>query len=114
MANNTVVKGYKLDFVNNVLVMNYTFAAAAGRYGTPENNLLRKIQRDFPSLTVVEKSGRQQKTPKKNKRLTYENIEKHLSGYGNSAELLAKYKEVKAASVTAKSPYKYVSDWFKM
>lgn len=114
MANkNTSIKGYKIDFENNTLTMNYTFASAAGIYGTPENKLLMQIQKDFPKLTIIKKSGRDQKTPKKNKRLTYDNMKKHLSVYDNSAELLAEFEEVKVASLSSKSPYKFVTDWFK-
>lgn len=109
---NTTLKGYKLDFVNNELVMNYTFAAAAEQYGTPENKLLKKIQKDFPKLTIVVKSGRQQKTSKKNKRLTYENMKKHLSVYENSKELLDLFEVVKMASLASKSPYKFMCTWF--
>lgn len=42
-----VTKTIKIDFENNTLTMNYTFAAAAGIYGTPENKLLMKIQKDL-------------------------------------------------------------------
>lgn len=107
------VKGYKLDFVNNVLVMNYTFTTEAQKFGTPEYKLLKAIQEDFPHLKPVTVSGRKQKTPKQNKRLTYANMEKYLSVFDNSKELLAQFVKVKAASAASKSPYKYVCDWFK-
>ena len=30
------ITGYKIDFTTNTITMNYTFAAAAEQYGTPE------------------------------------------------------------------------------
>ena len=108
----TVTNGCKIDFTNNTLVMNYKFHSASQEYGTPENNLVKEILKDFPSLTVVVKAGRDVKTTNKNKRLTYENMEKHISAYENSAELLDVFETVKALSKTAASPYKYVTDWF--
>ena len=39
-------------------------------------------------------------------------MEKHISAYENSAELLDVFETVKALSKTAASPYKYVTDWF--
>ena len=105
-------KGYKINFANNTLVMNYKFHAASQEYGTDENKLVKAILTDFPTLTVIVKAGRDVKTTNKNKRLTYENMEKHISAYENSAELLDVFETVKALSKTAASPYKYVTDWF--
>ena len=104
--------GYKIDFENNTLVMNYKFYAASQEYGTAQNKLVKKIMNDFPSLAVVVKSGRETKTPNKNKRLTYANMEKHIAVYENSDELMEVFESVKALSATVASPYKYVSDWF--
>ena len=105
-------KGYKINFATNTLVMNYKFYAASQEYGTDENKLVKAILADFPALTVVVKAGRDVKTTNKNKRLTYANMEKHISAYENSAELLDVFETVKALSKTAASPYKYVTDWF--
>lgn len=104
--------GCKIDFTNNTLVMNYKFHSASQEYGTPENKLVKEILSDFPSLTVVVKAGREVKTPSKNKRLTYANMEKHIAAYDNSAELMDVFETVKALSKTAASPYKFVADWF--
>ena len=105
-------KGYKINFATNTLVMNYKIYAASQEYGTDENNLVKAILADFPTLTIVVKAGRDVKTANKNKRLTYANMEKHISAYENSAELLDVFETVKALSKTAASPYKYVTDWF--
>ncbi len=104
--------GYKIDFTTNTLTMNYKFHAASQEYGTDENKLVKKILKDFPSLSVVVKAGREVKTPNKNKRLTYDNMKKHIQAYDNSEELLEVFETVKALSKTAASPYKFVSDWF--
>ena len=105
-------KGYKINFANNTLVMNYKFHAASQEYGTDENKLVKAILADFPTLTVIVKAGRDVKTTNKNKRLPYANMEKHISAYENSADLLDVFETVKALSKTAASPYKYVTDWF--
>ena len=97
----------------NTVIMNYKFAAAAAEYGTPEYNILKGIRADFPGMAEVVMSGREQKSPRPNTRLTYENMEKHIRVYDNADELLEVFKTVKAASATVASPYKYVADWFK-
>ena len=114
MANTSMVKpgreGYKILFDTNTVIMNYKFAAAAAKYGTKENTLLKNIRSDFPGMKEVVVSGRVQTTAKANHRLTYENMEKHIRVYENAEELLEVFETVKAASVTLASPYKYVCD----
>ena len=117
MANTSMVKpgreGYKILFDTNTVIMNYKFSAAAAKYGTKENTLLKNIRSDFPGMKEVVVSGRVQTTAKANHRLTYENMEKHIRVYENADELLEVFETVKAASVALASPYKYVCDWFK-
>ncbi len=107
------MKGYKIDFATNTLTMNYKFSAAANQFDTPEYKLVKKIRRDFPELTVVVKAGREKKSARPNARLTYENMEQYIRVYENADELLDVFESVKAMSKSAKSPYKYVCDWFK-
>ena len=105
--------GYKILFATNTVIMNYKFAAAAAEYGTPEYNILKGIRADFPGMAEVVMSGREQKSPRPNTRLTYENMEKFIEVQEDSEALLEVFETVKAASKASKSPYKYVSDWFK-
>lgn len=113
---NTTMKpgknGYKIFFSENTVVMNYTFAKAAGQFGTPEYNLIKEIRKDFPNMVEVVISGREKKSPATNARLTYSNMESHISAYENAGALMEAFKTVKALSKTAASPYKYVHDWF--
>ncbi|MCH5212278.1 MAG: hypothetical protein J1G06_04625 [Oscillospiraceae bacterium] len=105
--------GYKIDFEKNTITVNYKFAAAMKEYGSPEYIVYRQIMHDFPQLELVIKSGRQQKTPRYNKNVKYENMEKYISTFDNSEELMERFNIVKSKSVIFASPYKYVCDWFK-
>lgn len=105
--------GYRICFTNNTVVMNYKFSQLAGQYGTKENDIIRSIRQDFPGLTEIVVSGREQKSPRPNTRLTYANMEKHISTYENAQELLEAFETVKAMSAPLASPYKYVADWFR-
>ena len=106
-------EGYKILFNENTVIMNHKFAAAAAKYGTKENKLMKSIRKDFPGMAEVIVSGRECDKAKTNSRLTYENMEKYIGVHENAAELMEVYKTVKAASVALASPYKYVCDWFK-
>ena len=105
-------EGYKILFNENTVIMNHKFAAAAAKYGTKENNLMKSIRQDFPGMAEVIVSGRECDKAKPNSRLTYANMEKHIAAYDNAAELLEVFETVKALSKPAASPYKFVSDWF--
>ena len=106
-------EGYKILFNENTVIMNYKFAAAAAKYGTPENKLMKNIREDFPGMAEVVVSGREQISAKANTRLTYENMETHIKVYENADELMEVFESVKALSKTCASPYKYVRDWFE-
>ena len=105
--------GYKIIFNENMVVMNYKFAAAAAEYGTKEYKIMKGIRRDFPGMAEVVVSGREKKSPHPNTRLTYENMEIHINAYENANDLLEVFETVKALSKVCASPYKYVCDWFE-
>ena len=112
MANN--VKGYKIDYTANTIYVNHKFYAEAQRnFLSDEAEMLRKIKEAFPSMKIVEKAGKNITTPRPTKRLTYENMKKHIKAYDNADELLERFETVKALSAVVKSPYKYVRDWFE-
>lgn len=108
-----MANGYKIDFTTNTVIMNCTFAKKANEYGSDEYNILKGIREDFPQISVVVKKGREQKKANKNKRLTYDNMRSYIGALKNSEELMKAFEGVVALSTTQKSPYKFVSDWFK-
>ena len=107
-------EGYKILFGENTVIMNHKFAAAAAKYGTKENLLIKRIREDFPGMKEVVVSGRDCDKAKPNHRLTYKNMKKYINAYENAEELREVFKTVEAASKALANPYKYVSDWFKV
>lgn len=110
MTNNTTVKGYKIDFTNNALVMNYKFSKQAMIYGTEEYNIRKNILADYPDMKSVVKAGREQTKPSKTKNLTYENMRGYISVV--CPKRRNEFEDVVIVSKIEKSPYKYVRDWF--
>ena len=51
-------EGYKILFAENTVIMNKKFDAAAAKYGTKENRIIRNIRHDFPGMKEVVVSGR--------------------------------------------------------
>jgi len=110
--NNSTVKGYKINFTNNTITMNYKFYKNAQDITSKEYQLLKAIKEDFPAITLVVEAGRKVTTTQKNKRLTYENMLRHMNSYKNADELVEMFEIVKELSMPLASPYKYVCDWF--
>lgn len=106
------IKGYSIDFSNNTLIMNYKFSQGAKKYNSEEYKILQAIKKDFPEIKIQVKSGREQKAPRYNKRLTYENMKNYIRCFENSEVLLERFDTVKKMSLVVKSPYKFVCDWF--
>ena len=107
------ISGYRINFTTDTLIMNYKFYAASQQYGSPEYKLVKSITKDFPNLTVSVQAGREVTTANKNKRMTYENMKKHIEAYENSADLLDVFETVKALSKPLANPHKFVADWFR-
>ena len=105
-------EGYKILFDRNTVIMNYKFAAAAAKYGTKENVLLKNIRNDFPGMVEVVVSGREQTSARSNHRLTYKNMEKYIGACEDKVVLMAEFATAKEKSKACASPYKYVCDWF--
>ena len=81
-------EGYKILFNENTVIMNHKFAAAAAKYGTKENKLMKNIRKDFPGMAEVIVSGRECDKAKPNSRLTYDNMKKHIAAYDRGIEEL--------------------------
>jgi hypothetical protein len=98
MKNTSAVKGYKIDFTTNTMIVNYTFNDASKVYGSPEYKLLKNVIADFPDIKIAVKSGREKKSPNKNKRLTYENMLKYISVCENAEEMLNAFESTRIRS----------------
>lgn len=110
---NEKITGCKLDFVNETIIVNKKFAAAMKEYGSKEYKFYQKVKCDFPHFETIIKAGRTYTKPRKNKRFSYANMEKYISTFDNADELLQRFILVQVKSKVLKSPYKYVSDWFR-
>ena len=112
MKMKNTVRGYKIDFANNTLYMNYKFAQAANNPKSEEYGLVAGIKKDFPNIKVITRAGRKQTTCNASKRLTYKNMQDYIMGQDNYEPLLASFMLARIESKCAKSPYAFVRDWF--
>lgn len=109
-------KGYKIDVLNNKVLLTGSFLRAAGRLGTPEYKTMMDLRRELPEYKFEEETTTRKKTTNKNKNLTYQNMRGHIQAvYGDTQkgkEALETLDKVVALSKIQSNPYKYVRDWF--
>ena len=106
------IKGCKVDFANNTIIINLKFQKEAKNPGSNEFNLLTDLMAQLPGFTVCPLPGKVITKTRPTKNLTYKHMEKYISTYENADALLAQFKRVKKTSLVLASPYKYVRKWF--
>ena len=111
-----MIKGYKIDVLNNKVYLTASFLRAASRLGTPEYNELLALRRELPDYGFQKAETDRKKTTNKNKNLTYAKMRDHIKAvYGETQkadEMLKMMERVEALSRIQANPYKYVHDWF--
>ena len=101
---------YKIDFTTMTLTMSKAFAEAAYNPTSAEYKTLKRLQKDFPNLTIAQRTHRSPKTANPNKGLTYEKMEKFISTLSNSEELMKQYDYIKECAF---HPHSAVVAWFE-
>ena len=121
MDKNTT-KGYTLNLTAKTLTITKAFEEAVAKGDTPEYRLYKKLMRDIPDLVVERRThktptkyntrtGEVVKRHNKNKGLTYEKMEKFISTFSNSKELMDQYNFIKE---NALAPHSAVVAWFEV
>ena len=114
---------YKIDFVNKTLIVSAAFERKMNDLGSNEYKLYVKLRQDIPDISVVRCTH---KSPTKYhtasgevlrcnpyKHLTYESMERFISGLRQRDELMAVYNFIKNhAALPQTSRYIAVRRWF--
>ena len=100
--------GYNYDALNNTLTISASFAKKASKVGSLEYNIIMKMRRDFPNLTIQQEAKKEGK-----KGLSFGQMEDFIALHRNAKELTAKFEKVKKLSRIQPMPYKYVKTWFE-
>lgn len=99
----------KYDFNQQTmtLTVSASFLKKAGKFNSPEYNLIKRLRADHPALTV--EVAQKQKSSRA--RLTYKQMEGHIQEV--EADVLPLFEKVKKISKVQRSPYNYVRAWFE-
>ena len=100
--------GYNFDALNNVLTISASFAKKASKVGSLEYNIILKLRKDFPDLTIQQEAKKEGK-----KGINYTQMEDFIAMHRNKDELKAEMDKVRKLSRIQPMPYKYVKTWFE-
>ena len=100
--------GYNFDALNNTLTISASFAKKASKVGSLEYNIILKMRRDFPNLTIQREEKKEGK-----KGLSFVQMENFIAMHRNAKELTSLFEKVKKLSRVQPMPYKYVKTWFE-
>ena len=101
-------KDYTIDWQTNTITMSKKFAEEANHYGTTAYNLLMDVRAKGFDI-VVRKREKRRACPT---RITYKQMENHLSCLNNPDERLQQLHAVMEAGKGQKNQYEYVRKWF--
>lgn len=102
------MNGYNFDALNNTLTISASFAKKASKVGSLEYNIILKLRKDFPDLTIQQEAKKEGK-----KGINYTQMEDFIAMHRNKDELKAEMDKVRKLSRIQPMPYKYVKTWFE-
>ena len=102
------MNGYNFDALNNALTISASFAKKASKVGSLEYNIILKLRKDFPDLTIQQEAKKEGK-----KGINYTQMEDFIAMHRNKDELKAEMDRVRKLSRIQPMPYKYVKTWFE-
>ena len=100
--------GYNFDALKNTLTISASFAKKASKVGSLEYNIILKLRKDFPDLTIQQEAKKEGK-----KGINYTQMEDFIAMHRNKDELKAEMDKVRKLSRIQPMPYKYVKTWFE-
>lgn len=108
------MKGIKIDFVTNTIIITNAFREAAKNYGSEEYTVLALVQQDHPNMRIVTRKIRSKKRPNDTKGLTYKYMRNFISIVDSdnllTFELACQHFEIISNSSSEK--YHSVKSWF--
>lgn len=103
-----MINGYNFDALNNILTISASFAKKASKVGSLEYNIILRLRRDFPNLTIQQEAKREGK-----KNITFKQMEAFIALHRNAGELQKLLNNVRKLSRVQPMPYRYVKEWFE-
>ena len=107
----------KMDFANNTIVMDRTFAKRSEDTHSDEYRHLQTVRKDYPDYKVVTRQIRRNPNKKTYSGLTYAWMEDYMLKHGDDAEVqkaLSEYRKLRLiGSVQGKGKgYPVIKQWF--
>lgn len=78
MKTNNLSREYKIDYINEKIIISKKFLKAAGVFNSPEYTLMKELRADHPTFTLEAKEIAKKAGKNAHKNLTFEKMRKHI------------------------------------
>lgn len=107
---NTMKNNYKVDFAKGKIILTRDFTNKANIVNSEEYKILRQLKKDFPNLTISQKTAKTNTTKTTYNGLTLDRMEQFIIRFDNSS--LQLFNEKKEYYKKTNSSFAPIKSWF--
>ena len=104
---------YRIDPIENKIIVTKKFAKAAGVLNSPEYKILQQARMENPGFPVVLREIKKAEKKNSYRNLSFENMEMYIrETCGEGSQEMKDFNRVKELATIQAGPYAYVKTWF--
>lgn len=110
---NNLSREYKIDYINEAIIVSKKFLKAAGVYNSPEYKRLKELRTDNPTFKLEEKKIAKKAGKTTHKNLTFEKMHEHLIvRFGKDSDTVKRYDYLMEFYKTHTGRYAKIKSWY--
>jgi len=113
MKTNNISREYKIDYINEKIIVTKKFLNAAGVYNSPEYKKLKELRAELSTFKLEEKTIEKKAGKKTHKNLTFEKMHEHLIlRFGKDSDTVKRYDYLMEFYKTHAGRYAKIKSWY--
>ena len=113
MKTNNLSREYKIDYINEKIIISKKFLKAAGVFNSPEYTLMKELRADYPTFAFEEKKIDKKAGKVTHKNLTFEKMHEHLViRFGKDSDTVKRYDYLMEFYKTHAGRYAKIKSWY--
>lgn len=113
MKTNNISREYKIDYINEKIIVTKKFLKAAGVYNSPEYKKLKELRAELSTFKLEEKKIEKKAGKTTHKNLTFEKMHEHLIlRFGEESDTVKRYDYLMEFYKTHAGRYAKIKSWY--
>ena len=113
MKTNNLSREYKIDYINEKIIISKKFMKAAGVFNSPEYTLMKELRADYPTFALEAKEITKKAGKNAHKNLTFEKMREHIIlRDGEDSDRLKRYDYLMEFYKTHSGRYAKIKSWY--